>query len=157
MNRFLAVLSFVGFGLAVIIHILTFYGVSLTEKIPLLYGLHFGVFIVFVPMVFSLSTFWMSKREGAFERWVWSYKKFIGPVPVPIRVATLLIVIYVFISIPFVFSQLEQDSVTQDSVSSRALTTEEYSLQSVYVARGFSAAWMMFYWLPAVYFSYHRK
>ena len=52
METIVAKLAFFGFALSFIVHFLTYFGVDLLTLIPVLWGLHIGIFVVFLPMIF---------------------------------------------------------------------------------------------------------
>lgn len=53
MNRFLSILALVGLTLAATVHVASLAGIDVSERVPFVWVLHVGVFIVFVPFVLS--------------------------------------------------------------------------------------------------------
>ncbi len=51
MHRLIAIVSLLGFTLALVVHIAALLGIDVAEYFPSVWGLHIGVFIVFIPLI----------------------------------------------------------------------------------------------------------
>lgn len=167
--RLLAIFGFLGFGLSLLVHLITFWGIDPSQRVPWIWLLHVGIFFVFGPMVFSARSQFKSERKGwvtdlrqPFDFW----PKVLAPVPLWLRVVSIGFFVYAFVNF-IVFINLsgggapsQRDGkylLLNHGTVIRELTEEEYAWQQAYIVRGFSGHWMMFYLTSALYFAYHRK
>jgi hypothetical protein len=157
MHLLLGILSAMGFTLALVVHALTFAHIDVSEKYPLVWVLHVGLFVVFVPLVFSARKVSGSNPEyrdfrSLFSGWG----------------NALITVVFIYAIVNFVvFMFLSQGGVPairdgQFILHShgklvRILTEQEYHDQRAYVLRGFSGHWLVFYLVPALYFLFRKS
>lgn len=155
--RLLSLLAFFGFGCSVVVHLSTFFGLDLTETFPAVWLLHLGIFLVFVPMVFSVRS--LGRRPDFWQ-------KFFAPMPAWIQSIVICLFFYVLVNFVLFFflmsggspSEINGKYVLQTHGQMvRELTVQEYHQQKAYVLRGFSGHWMIFYLIPALYFWYPRS
>lgn len=157
MHRFLGILSATGFCLALIVHTLTFAHIDVMEVFPSVWLLHIGIFVVFVPLVFSAR-----RLSGANPK----YRDFRSLFPEWAN--TLITVVFIYAIVNFVvFMFLSHGGVPairdgQFILHShgklvRVLTEQEYHVQRAYVVRGFSGHWLVFYLVPALYFLFKKN
>jgi hypothetical protein len=152
LRLFVGITATLGLLAAVLVHGATYAGVDVLQRYPEASLLHLGCFVVFIPLLFSL---WSDNRLGGridemftdHPRWVlW-----------------LLIAVAIYAAVNFVLFFLLTGGGTAEMRNGefvllshgkliRHLTEAEYHLQRIYVARGFSGHWLVFYLFPALYF-----
>ncbi len=152
-QKLLATFALIGFGLSLIVHMTTFFGVDLMQSIPWIWILHIGVF----PLFFLINPSWRG--------WHMSWEKLIGRAPLWAKTvfnifffyAILNFVIFIFLSKGYTPEINNGKYVLQSAgVVIKEITENEYHWQQAYVLRGFSGHWMAFYLIPALYFGYQR-
>jgi hypothetical protein len=148
-HRTLASLAVTGFLLGLIVHLMTFLpgGTVITDKHPVFWLLHIGVFAVCLPLVSSLM------KPGGLR----------GLLLLPWWAYLLLIVAWCYAGFNFasVFGLLQAGApqikdgqlvLLKHGDVVRTLTAEQYGMMRSYGARAFSGHWMFFYVVAAVYF-----
>jgi hypothetical protein len=138
-----------------VVHLTTFFGIDPTKHIPWVWGLHLGIFIVFIPILVAQGV----KPQKDF----WS--KFFANLPTWAQYAIKAFSAYIIINfVLFIFLTKGGVPEVRDSKYVlqkhgeviRELSEEEYELQKAYVVRGFSGHWMIFYLSPTLYFWYRK-
>ena len=157
MNRLSGLLAAVGLGLALIVHALTFYPNAsiITEDGSPVWLLHIGIFVVFVPMVFSM------KRNLATRRgWAAQMSLF----PPWARAVILAAGVYTgynfFTALPMGGTpqvRNGQFALVNHGTFIRTLSAEEYLAMKRGEVRGFSGHWIFFYLIPTLYFLFGRE
>ena len=113
---------------SVLVHVLTYFGVDITRGWNSVYVLHFGVFVVFLAMIFYLRRNPLHRTvRSALEapRWVW-----------------------LAIAIAFAYA-IYNFNHTLD-----ALRGADAQVKALYGLRAFSGHWIVFYLVPSVFFVY---
>ncbi|MCC7698749.1 hypothetical protein [Janthinobacterium sp. EB271-G4-7A] len=157
MNQILGFASLIGFATALIVHIAALMGVNVSDNFPAIWWLHGGIFIVFIPFVFSSRkslgpkpTF--AELRAAFPKWV------VG--------LGLCIAAYALVN--FALFMMNAAGGNPSIVDGkfvllnrgnfiRELTVVEYSTFKVNQVRGFSGHWLVFYFVPFAYFMFHKR
>ena len=157
MNLFLAILALLGLMLSLVVHIAALLGIDVSAKFPLVWSLHIGIFVVFIPFVLlsrkdlgSKPT--MTRLRELFPGWV----------------ITLGAVIFVYALVNFLLFMLatqggspsirEGKFILQDHGRLiREITAGEYASFKANEVRGFSGHWLVFYFVPFAYFMFHKK
>lgn len=150
MNRTLGRIALAGFFLSLLVHVLTFAGINVPSRFPYVWGLHIGMFLVWIPFV-------LLNRTG----------KTVSVAPIWAQVIVALVFAYAMLNL------LLSDSLGgrggPDIVSGQYVLTShgrvlahvtetEYLMYRARELRTFSAVWMMFYVLPGVYpFFWHER
>jgi hypothetical protein len=161
LRQYFSLLAFVGFAVSLIIHLLTFLGLNLNERVPWIWILHLGIFIVFVPMLIAPLNW---------ERKHW-WRNFLAPMPKWVHYIAYgffaygIINFLIFISLSMEGSPdirdgkyvLRSDGRVEDQRVIREISKEEYDLRNDRIVRGFSGHWMIFYLIPALYFWFPRS
>jgi hypothetical protein len=164
-RQYFSLFAFLGFGISLVVHLLTFLGLNLSERAPWIWLLHVGMFVFFIPLVFS--RFNRSSRNSRSDFW----QRFFAPMP---RWARALVKgLFVYVPINFLlFFALSYDGTPdinngkyilrrggrgETLVVVREISKEEYDLRQDRVVRGFSGHWMIFYIAPALYFWFPRN
>ena len=156
MNALFQLLALAGFLLSLLVHVLSLAHVDVMSRVPAVWGLHFGVFAVFIPFVLALSK---QKREG--RRLTASEMRAL--LPAPYAWIAVLLFVYVIVNFAlFMAATGHGNAVARDgkyllmdhgSVE-RELSADEYARMQANVLRGFSGHWMLFYFLPFAYFRF---
>lgn len=153
MNTLFGYTALSGFLLALAAHIATICGVDVSARVPAVWGLHAGIFIVFIPMVFSMRktigtkpTF--AEIRAAFPPWV--------------VVFGICLFAYVLLNFVFMFilgsvggnpSMVGGKYILENHGKLiREITEAEYREAMANTIRGFSGHWLIFYFAPFAYF-----
>ena len=157
MNRILGVFAFLGLILSLAVHVSALLGIDVSAKIPFVWLLHIGVFLVFVPFVFAS-------------------RKVLGDKPTLSHIRTLLpswvvavgafIVVYAMVNFLLFFLRTQggnaaiQDGhfvLLEHGRLIRELSESEYTSFRVNHVRGFSGHWLALYYMPFAYFMFSKK
>ena len=131
--------------IAAVVHFGTYVGRPISAMHPLFWGLHAAVFPLFIVFVLRLGA-WQSERRGAFGlkqrrlRWRALRPYF------PRWVAPLLALLFVYVLGNFFFSVLHMPT--------KGSGTPLTDAHMVYMVRAFSGHWLIFYALPALFFTF---
>jgi hypothetical protein len=146
------ILAALGFLAAVIVHALTFVSINAADIVPGVWLLHFGCFAVFVPFFLSFRRIYGAKP---------SYRELLSTMPVWAAVLVIGLAAYAIVNF-VLFLGLSEGATAEvrnghyvlhrHGTVLRELSADEYRAQKVYVTRGFSGHWMLFYLVPAIYF-----
>lgn len=150
--RLCGVVAAVGFAIALLVHCLTFVPVDVQTDYPLVWLLHLGCFVVFIPFFLSMRNEFGPKPSFSRLRAV-----------LPSWAGILLVCVFAYAIINFGLLFLHTEGGTPSERNGafilqshgkliRQLTEAEYHLQRAYVLRGFSGHWLVFYMVPALYF-----
>lgn len=157
MNRFIAFVALLGFVLSLVVHIVALLGRDVSAQVPLVWSLHVGIFIVFIPFVLSS-------------------RKVVGPKPsfaelrelFPGWVVTLGAVIFAYAILNFLFFALATQggspsirdgkyALEEHGRLIRTLSASDYASFKANDIRGFSGHWLVFYFVPFAYFMFCKK
>jgi len=143
------VIAFVGFGLSVIAHGLTFVGINPQNAVPWIWVLHLGIFVVWIPTVLvSKKLTDQSKNKDAWKQAV-KYS--------PAWMTKLCGVLFAYALFNFIFTMVALSGGGKPAVVNgekvlrshgkviRKLTDEEYDRHQAHEVRLFSGHWMLFY------------
>ena len=155
LRRAISIFALTGFFASLLIHLTTFLGIDPAKHVPWVWGLHLGIFIVFIPMLLVQGL--TPKKEF--------WNKFFALMPIWARYAIKAFFAYALINFALFFF-LSKGGVPEVREGKyvlhnhgdviRELSEDEYELQKSYVVRGFSGHWMVFYLIPALYFWYRK-
>lgn len=128
-----------------VVHAGTYLGYSLSPNTSLFFGLHVGIFPVFIALV-RQSRSWHGERSGPFglryPRLDWrEWRPFL-----PTWAPRLVAILWAYAIANFLFAWVH--------LPSRAATAVLTDAQTRYLARMFSGHWMVFYSLPLLFFTY---
>jgi hypothetical protein len=158
MKKTLCYIAGLGFILGLIVHIVSLFGIYLGEKIPFIWVLHVGIFIVWLPAVLELRKNTELKQPN-FGTMVNPFKFFgiiFKDTPKPVMIISVVFFFYAMINF-FLFMQAGQGGVpdimdgkyvihNHGSII-KELTETEYFKMKANEIRGFSGHWMAFYGL----------
>jgi ABC-type branched-subunit amino acid transport system permease subunit len=137
----------IGFAAAAVVHFGTFAGSPIRPAHPLFWGLHFGVFPLFILMVLRLRA-WQGESRGALDiagrrlRWRELRPWF------PSWATTLGILLFAYAAVNFLAASHLGRSAQAVASRGAQLPPE----QAGYVMRAFSGHWLVFYGLPTLFF-----
>lgn len=156
-KKILGIASFIGFATALSVHIAALIGIDVADNFPAVWALHAGIFVVFIPFVFSS-------------------KKSLGPKPTltqiraafPPWVVGLGVCIFAYAFVNFALFMLKTEGGNPSVVDGkfvlmnhgtliRELTAVEYSAFQANEVRGFSGHWLVFYFVPFAYFMFYKE
>jgi hypothetical protein len=157
MNRFLGFAALTGLVLSAIAHVCALAGIDVAERVPSVWLLHIGTFLVFFPFVFS-SRKVLGKRPSLADM----------RALVPGRVYAVGLVIFIYAIINFMlFAAATQGGnpvieagqyvLKNHGRLVRELSFAEYEALKANELRGFSGHWLFFYFVPFAYFMFGKK
>lgn len=156
MNHLVAATALTGFVLSLIVHVAAILGIDVSTRIPSIWLLHVGVFVVWIPLVLSI-------------------RKVFGPrltfvqvcAALPGWVVALGTVVFVYVAVNFLYT-FATDGGSPAIVDGafvleahgrvvRELTAAEYTELRAKSVRGFSGHWLAFYYMAFAYFMFRRE
>lgn len=157
MHFLIGLIALSGFILSLAAHLSALFGIDVAAHVPYVWGLHVGMFVVFVPFIFSIRKTLGPKPTFAeiranFPNWV--------------VVTGSILLAYVVINFAlFMLSTSGGDPSMQNGkfiLAShghliREITFTEYTALKANQIRGFSGHWLVFYYLPMAYFLFSKK
>jgi hypothetical protein len=157
MNRFLGFAALMGFVLAAVAHVFALAGVNVAEHVPFVWLLHVGIFVVFIPFVFSSRKILGKQPSLADMR---------ALVPARVYVVGLAIVIYAIVNFVLFAAATEGGNPAIEAGRYvlqihgrlvRELSFAEYEALRANELRGFSGHWLFFYFVPFAYFLFGKR
>jgi hypothetical protein len=148
-NAFFGTLATIGLAASVVVHGLSLLGKPLQDAFPAIWGLHVGIFLVFIPAVLELRNTSDRTDPLALMRGV------------PPWAAALVGFLFIYAFINF-FTSFTGAAAGSPEIRDgqyvlmnkgrfvRALTFDEYVQGRANILRGFSGHWMVFYAVAAV-------
>lgn len=154
MNRILALVALLGLALAAAVHVASLAGVDVSERFPLVWLLHVGVFVVFIPFVFSARRVLGTAPSISDMR---------GLVPAWVFFLCVAVFIYAVINFGLFIQSMQGGSPSIEEGKYvlqnhghliREITQAEYVALRANELRGFSGHWLVFYFVPFAYFMF---
>ena len=157
MNRFLGFAALTGLVLSAIAHVCALAGIDVAERVPSVWLLHVGIFLVFFPFVFSSRKI-LGKRPSLADM----------RALVPGRVFAVGLAIFIYAIINFMlFAAATQGGNPAIEAGQyvlknhgrlvRELSFAEYEVLRANELRGFSGHWLFFYFVPFAYFMFGKR
>lgn len=157
MNRIFGLTALLGFIISLVVHISALLGIDVLTGFPYVWLLHLGIFVLFVPFVFSSRKTLGAKPtlteiRAAFPTWV--------------VVLGVCICAYAVLNFAlFMLATAGGSPSIQDGKYLllnhgkfvRELTSGEYAAFRINEVRGFSGHWLVFYFVPFAYFAFRKK
>ncbi len=157
MHLSLALTALAGFILSVVVHVSALAGVDISARIPYVCLLHAGMFVVFIPFVFS------SRRSLGRKPSMAQLKAAVPAWAIPVGVALIVYAVVNF-ALFMVASEgggpaIRNGHFVLESHGRfiRELTSTEYTAFKANELRGFSGHWLIFYYMPFIYFMFASK
>jgi hypothetical protein len=142
----------VGFAVSLVVHICTFFGQSLPHRFPIFWLLHVGIFVVFGPIVFVLKE---AQSAGSLKRVFGSYPTSVIAAGVVLHLYVTLIGIASFRAMEgAVREQPSGYSIVNHGKFIRKISEAKFHEAQAVEARGFSAVWLSFYGLSALFWMF---
>jgi hypothetical protein len=156
----ISIINLILLVLSIIINVITFFGIDLQIKFPVIWLLHIGILLVFIPIVVV-----HSRDTGIFGKI--NYSLVVEYAPKWMRVLLTIFGIYAVINLglDMVLSEGGAPDIWdgryvlhRHGELIRELTLDEYKKQQIYLVRFFSGVWMGLYFNSLVaYYSYLKK
>jgi hypothetical protein len=157
MNRFLGFAALTGLVLAAVAHVCALAGIGVAERVPSVWLLHVGVFVVFIPFVVSSRKILGKQPSLADMRAL-----------VPGRVFAVGLAVFIYAIINFVLFAVAtqggnpvveagQYLLKSHGHLIRELSRPEYEALRANELRGFSGHWLFFYFVPFAYFMFGKR
>ena len=156
LNNILCVAAATGLILGLIVHVISVLGIYIEDKVPYIWILHIGVFIVFFPAILELRKNPVLKspdfktNKNPFKVYNLIFKN----APKPVMIISLFFVVYAMLNI-FLYMKISEGGVPSiidgeyvlysHGEIIKELTEPEYFKYKANVLRGFSGHWMSFY------------
>lgn len=156
MNTILGWTALAGFLLSLGAHAFSLFGVDVQSRVPMVWLLHVGIFLVFIPMVFQLR----SVASGG------SVRALLRGIPVWPALLVVLLFAYALVNFFVAFGGSGQGAPTvrgngfvleRKGVVIRQITEAEYRSLRAAEIRGFSGHWLVFYFVPFTHFLLRRR
>jgi len=157
MNRFLGFVALTGFVLAAVTHVFALAGVDVAEHFPFVWLLHVGIFVVFVPYVFSSRKVLGTRPSLADIR---------ALVPGWVFFAGLAVLICAMVNFALFAAATQGGNPAMEAGKYvlknhgrliRELSGAEYEALRANELRGFSGHWLFFYFVPFAYFIFAKR
>ncbi|MBI1184987.1 hypothetical protein GC194_11995 [bacterium] len=159
-NAFFFYLAFAGWLLAVATNLLAWLGINVADYVPFIWGLHIGIFVVWIPTVLFLkrnekiNEQLESVANTTFKGRMEYYKILFEHTPKWITIAAVVGLAYAVINFALFMLQMDGSSpVEENGVFSlqnhgkfiRLISENEYHRYHALEIRGFSGHWIAFY------------
>lgn len=158
MNKFIGYFAFSVFLLSLIAHLLTFVSV-VPIAMSMVWPLHIGAMLSFVPMVFSAQRFQKKNAELFSGR---DIRKFFTPfISARLSVLCTCAFLYAMFNFAMMLYHLPEGGphfengryeIRSHGRTSRVITKQEYEQLQAYEVRGFSGHWILFSLFPTIFF-----
>jgi hypothetical protein len=142
------------FVLSAIVHGFSLAGINAADKVPAVWALHFGVFLVWFPAILSLrnNPAYQAYRKSGNLKPNQVLQITFGKVPKPVLFIIAAVFIYAIVSLCFMAFHWTGNASSKDGhyfleehgKQIGALTKEEYNWYTANKFRTFSAQWMAF-------------
>ena len=153
-------LSLAGFGLSLVVHTTAFFGISVTDRLPITMILHLGMFVVVLPLLLVVSS--RKRTKSGQGRWGELFQRH------PPWVLGLLYALLAYAVVNFAVGFLSSRGGVPTIVDGqpvlkshdrviRQLSQEEYERHQALETRAFSGLWLFFYGIPLLYLGFGRS
>ncbi|NWK46471.1 hypothetical protein [Ralstonia pickettii] len=150
-------LALTGFALSLLAHVMALAGMNLATSVSAVWDLHFGIFVVFIPFIL------LSKNDLQGRRSLWVLAERVPP-----WVAIIGAALFIYAMVNFLLFALHSAGgnpverhgkylVMNHGKLIREITASEYAELRTNELRGFSGHWLLFYFVPAVYFLFWKR
>ncbi len=156
MKRSIGWIALGGFVVSLVVHVAAILGADVQERFPFTWILHLGMFIVFVPTVLAVR-----RQPGR-----GNIMALLGTFPPWARVVTPLLFAYVIVNFGiFMVGSADGTPALHEGKYVlhrrgevvREISTTEFHERNAAVLRGFSGHWLLFYFVPFVFFAARRE
>ena len=171
MRKFLFYFAVTGWTLGLIVHLVSLLGIDVTEKIPFIWILHIGIFVVWLPTILNLRKNEKLKefsQSGLLTRMnpLVFFKMIFQNTPTWLTLIAISGFLYAIVNFMlFMTSQLGVPDVKDGQYILqnhgqliKTLTEQEYHHYKANQLRGFSGHWIAFYGIAmVVLFPFHEQ
>jgi hypothetical protein len=144
-----ALVGLTGFVISLWVHVLTYLGIALQEHTSAVWLLHVGLFPPFFVMVIRLQRW---NTGSSWFRTGFRWRDLAAYLPGWAIVSVVGLFGYAFVNFLLATSHLPAGAGATVTFGSDAPAGSH--LQAIYTARAFSGHWLIFYWVPALFFLY---
>jgi hypothetical protein len=157
MEYLFGLLALLGFILSLTVHIASLFQIDVAQHISFVWVLHLGVFVVFMPFILICRKLFGNRLSPNFLQDNFS---------IQVIILGKLIMFYAVINFILFMIQSEGASpsvlngkfaLTNHGKLVREITENEYHLFQARVLCGFSGHWLIFYFVPLVFFLFRKK
>jgi hypothetical protein len=157
MDYLFGLLALLGFILSLAVHIASLFHIDVAQYFSFVWVLHLGIFVVFIPFVFISRKLFGNRLSPNFLQDNFS-----------VQVIMLGKIILFYVVINFILFMIQSEGASPSILNGkfaltnhgklvREITENEYHLFQARVLRGFSGHWLMFYFIPLVFFLFRKK
>jgi hypothetical protein len=169
MNKIFFKIASVGFALGLLVHLISLSGIYIGDKVPFVWLLHVGIFVVFIPAIFYLNSNEEMKELKAKRRQnpIRVYKIVFKNAPVAFKIILAFIFVYAMLNFMFFMQQSEGGGpgisggkyvLENHGTIIRELSQAEYFKFKANELRGFSGHWLIFYsFAMAIFWPENKK
>lgn len=152
MKRSIGWIALGGFIISLAVHAAAIVGTDVQEHLPFIWILHVGMFVVFVPMVLAVRK---QPQRG-------NIMALLGTFPPWARILTPLLFVYVIVNFGiFMIGSADGTPALREGryvlqrrgEVLREISATEFHERNAAVLRGFSGHWLLFYFVPLVFFA----
>ncbi len=153
MNRTFGLIALAGFSLALAVHVAALFGIDVQTKVPAIWLLHVGIFVVFIPMVLQL-------RASGTDR-----RALLRGLPRTVLLIGGCLMLYALFNFLFAGSTFGQGTAEFENGQYilqyrgkliRHLTEAQYHAHQAELLRGFSGHWLIFYFAALSHFLWRK-
>ncbi len=147
MKRFFAFLAAAGLLLSIVVHFSTFLGFDPISRFPLVWLLHIGIFVVFIPAIIAANKAPATKTTSSASLFPNAPRWLIVAVGVFFAYALINFVILMYLMRDGSPTRRDNGSfaITDHGRFVRKISEQEFHRYQAYEVRGFSGHWMAFY------------
>lgn len=156
MKRSIGWIALGGFVVSLVVHTAAILGTDVQERFPFIWILHVGMFIVFVPMVLAVRK---QPGRGNIMALLGTFSPWAGVIA-PLLFAYVIVNFGIFMvgSADGTPALREGKYVLHHKGEViREISATEYHERNAAVLRGFSGHWLLFYFVPFVFFAARRE
>ena len=152
----LGALASLGFLASLTAHVAALQGIDVETYVPFVWLLHGGIFVVFVPFILMARRVYGNRLSA---------KEMANMAPPWVRTFGAALFAYAMVNFVIFILHTQGGNATerdgqfllmQHGTLIRHLTSAEYASFRANQVRGFSGHWMVFYFVSAAYFLFHR-
>ena len=140
--NFFSIYGAIGLTIAVVVHVGSYVGQTISPSNPLFYIMHAGIFPLFFAFVIRAAA-WQGSARGVRQRQL-RWREQLRYIPRWVTTAEGVLAVYVLVNFLVSISHLPPKG------SHAAMTPSD----ALYTVRAFSGHWLIFYALPTTFFAY---
>lgn len=146
--RILGLFAALGFAASLAVYLYTYTGDSVSRQFPPIWLLHVGIFVVFAPAAVIVAR---EQKAGSLFDLLSSYPKWVIAAAVVLQLSMPIIGLPAFTSLEGSPEETTTGYVLNNHGKMRVLSREQYLAAKALEDRGFSAIWLDFYGISALF------